>query len=451
MYLTNLKTELDRIKYQIQKYFLFGILFLSVSASFAQIDIIGKQKVLLNVNGSRLKIPYYTNQDLDKLNTKIERAVIVVHGTERNAATYYNDMLASASLSGTNFNSTIILAPQFLIEEDINFHSLDNEHIYWSNDGWKSGSFSRNETTNPRVQRISSYAVLDSIMLRLAINLPNLKSIVFAGFSAGGQLTNRYSATTPVIDILCSKYKISTKFIVGSPSSYVYLDNKRVVEGTKNQFAIPSNSCLEYNDWKFGLGNLFNYPATFGPELIRNRFEKREVVYLLGERDNNPKSASLDTTCEAMLQGKERLERGIIYFNYLNSYYGSKIANFQSLFTVPNVGHDNLGIFSSKIGLLHLFLSPPTSCGNLITATPTLKEIEFLVYPNPASNHIIVTSPHNNASITLFNLNGIKIFDIHKINPPNYQLNLNGLTAGIYILEYRSANFTERKTIVKIN
>ncbi len=451
MYLTNLKTEFDRIKYQIKKHFLFGVLVLSVSVSFAQVDIIGTQKVILTINGSRLKIPYYSSLDLSKSNTKIERAVVVIHGTERNADTYYSSMMTAASMSGTNLNSTIILAPQFLLEEDIDFHSLDNEHLYWSNDGWKSGSFSRNENTNPRSQRISSYAVLDTIMLRLANNLPNLKSIIFTGFSAGGQLNNRYSATTPVVDILCAKYQISTKFIVGSTSSYLYLDNKRVIEGTTNQFAIPSTSCLEYNDWKFGLGNLFNYPALSGAESIRNRLEKREVVYLLGENDNNPRSASLDTTCEAKLQGRERLERGIIYFNYLKSYYGSKIVNFHSLYTIPNVAHDHYGIFTSKIGLFHLFQSPPTSCENLVTANPILKKTEFLVYPNPTPNYLTVSSPLNNASITLFNLNGIQLFDIHHINPPHYQLNLTALAAGIYIVEYRTENYTERKIIVKIN
>ena len=451
MYLTNIKILLDRIKYQIKKHFLFGVLSLSVSASFAQADIIGKQKVILNINGSRLKIPYFSSHDLAKSNTQIERAVVVIHGTERNADTYYASMMTAASMSGINLNSTIILAPQFLLEEDINFHSLDNEHLYWSNDGWKSGSFSRIENTNPRSQRISSYAVLDTIMLRLANNLPNLKSIIFTGFSAGGQLANRYSASTPVVDILCSKYQISTKFVVGSPSSYLYLDNKRVVEGTKNQFAIPSTSCIEYNEWKFGLGNLFNYPALSGAESIRNKLEKREVVYLLGENDNNPRSSSLDTTCEAMLQGKERLERGIIYFNYLKSYYGSKIINFHSLYTVPNVAHDHYGIFISKIGLFHLFQSPPTSCENLVTANPILKKTEFLVYPNPTSNYLTVICPLNNSSITIFNLNGLKLFDIHHINPPNYQLNLTALAAGIYIVEYRSENYTERKIIVKIN
>ncbi len=451
MYLKHLNTELNRIKHQIKKYFLFGIIILSAFGSFAQVDIIGKQKAILNINGSRLKIPYYSSHDLDKSNTKIERAVVVVHGTDRNAATYYTDMMTAASMSGTNLNSTIIIAPQFLLEEDVNVHSLDNEHLYWSNDGWKSGSFSRNETTNPRPQRISTYAVLDTIMLRLANNLPNLKSIIFAGFSAGGQLTNRYSATTAIVDILCAKYQISTRFIVGSPSSYLYIDNKRVIEGTKNQFAIPTTSCIEYNDWKYGLGNLYNYPAIFGAETIRNRFEKREVVYLLGEKDNNPKSASLDTTCEAKLQGRERFDRGIIYFNYLKSYYGSKIVNFHSLYTVPNIDHDHYGIFTSKIGLFHLFQSPPTSCENFVTTNTIPKKTEFLVYPNPTTNYLTVTSTQNNASITIYDLNGTKLFDVNDINPPQYQLNLTSLNAGIFILEYRTENFLERKIIVKIN
>jgi hypothetical protein len=52
MYLKHLSTELNRIKHQITKYFLFGILILSAFGSFAQVDIIGKQKANLNINGT---------------------------------------------------------------------------------------------------------------------------------------------------------------------------------------------------------------------------------------------------------------------------------------------------------------------------------------------------------------------------------------------------------------
>jgi len=137
--------------------------------------------------------------------------------------------------------------------------------------------------------------------------------------------------------------------------------------------------------------------------------------------------------------------------NYLKSYYGSKIVNFHSLYTVPNIDHDHYGIFTSQIGLFHLFQSPPTSCENFVTTNTIPMKTAFLVYPNPTTNYLTVTSPQNNASITIYNLNGIKIFDVHGIDPPYYQLNLTSLNAGMFILEYRTENFIERKIIIKIN
>ena len=193
----------------------------------AQGNSIGIKKVIMNINGQTLKIPYFSNYSLGTTDNGIANAVIVIHGTNRNADDYYANMSTAASMRTAQTDSLIIVAPQFLTEADITQFSLDNEHLYWSNGGWKSGSNSKDNNTNPRPEKISSYAVLDTIMFRLAKNFPNLKSIVFTGHSAGGQVTNRYSATTPIIETLCDQFNVSTKFIVANPSSYLYLDEKR--------------------------------------------------------------------------------------------------------------------------------------------------------------------------------------------------------------------------------
>ncbi len=344
------------------KQLLLSVVLFTITSSIAQVSNVGTKKMAMNVNGSTLKIPYYSNFDLSSTNNAITRAIVVVHGLSRDADNYYATMMTAASMRSVNMDSMLVIAPQFLTEEDIEEHNLDNEHLYWTEGGWASGSNSRNESAHPRPERIPSYAVLDTILLRLAKNYPNLQSIVFTGHSAGGQTTNRYSATTPLVNILCQQYHVSIKFIVANAGTYLYMDNKRKVAGTVNQFQIPATACSTYNDWKYGLGNLYTYPSAAGADSIRSMFKKRQVVYLLGEDDNDPNSSTLDIECEAMLQGNHRLERGTVYFNYLKNYYGADLLNYQTVDTVPNADHSSSDIYTSAIGLFHLFETPPRSC-----------------------------------------------------------------------------------------
>lgn len=425
-----------------------ALLFTSFFA-FAQVDVVGSEKIFININGSSLKIPYFSNHDLSVQNMSIKYFVLVVHGANRDADVYYNNMMTAASLSSVDMDSVLIIAPQFLTDLDIDSHNLDNEHLYWTDGGWSDGSVSLNEITNPRPEEISSYAVLDTMILRLTEYFPNAEALVFTGHSAGGQLTNRYAATTPFPDILCTQHEISSKFIIANSGSYLYLDNKRRVNGTIDQFAPPITFCSGYNDWRYGLANLFTYPASFGEDSIKNTLGTREVVYLLGANDNNPQASGLDVSCQAILQGNHRLERGSIYFNYVNFFYGIGVTNLHSLDTVSNVGHDNFLMYTSDIGLFHLFESWPSSCEISTVFISESTNASIQIYPNPAQNFIQVNSLAANASIALINLSGMKILDIQNINDEDFLINIEGLEQGIYIFEYRAENILLRKLIVK--
>jgi len=416
--------------------------------SVAQVSNIGSKKVLMNHNGNTLKIPYFSNSQLDILDYEVNQAIIVIHGTNRDADNYYANMLTAASMRPEETDSTFIIAPQFLTEEDIDSFALDNEHLYWSSGGWKSGSNSKSNITNPRPVQIPSYSVLDTILLKLAQNLPNLKSIVFTGHSAGGQLTNRYVASTPIIDTLCYHYQISTKFIVANPSSYLYMDNKRKIPETSNQFEIPTTSCDAYNEWKYGLEDLYTYPSHAGVDLIRNMLAKRQCVYLLGENDSNPNSSSLDVSCMAMLQGKHRLERGSIYIQHLINFYGGSILDNHSIDTVPNVGHSNFDMYTSDKGLYHLFESYPNSCENAVStydyAPPALS-----VYPNPTSGIVEIHSDNNIATIAVYDIYGKLVKRIKYIIGTDKQIDISDLNDGIYLLIFNSDGSRVSKRIIK--
>ena len=59
--------------------------------------------------------------------------------------------------------------------------------------------------------------------------------------------------------------------------------------------------------------------------------------------------------CAARVQGAHRLERGLVYHNYLRHYFGEEVTQRHVLRIVPRVGHSSSGIFNSPQGLEALF------------------------------------------------------------------------------------------------
>ncbi len=306
--------------------------------------------IFLNVNGHDLGIPYHRNRPLGVDNPDITRAIIVVHGLDRAGETYFQTMSNIAADIPGSTDSTIIISPQFLTEDDINEQGLESHYLYWTTSGWATGALSRDNASNPRPARVSSYALLDTVMYRLANSLPNLQRLVLVGHSAGGQLAHRMAVTSPMITNLQENYQIPVRTIVTNPSSYVYLNPERWEEGTTYDFSIPNTDCTPYDNYIYGLNELYAYMQNTPVADMIEWYKEREVVYFLGGNDNNPDAYLLDTTCQAMLQGSHRLERGQIFFEYVQHLYGPEILNDHHMEIVSGVGHTHIGMFSSSQG-----------------------------------------------------------------------------------------------------
>ena len=412
----------------------------------AQVEEVGPCSLKMNIEGNTLRIPYFAGTQIDSVNTTINKVVIVVHGMNRNAGDYYRNMKEAASMSAHYTDSVMIVAPQFLEEEDLDPNHLDATYLYWSS-GWKSGSNSKNNSGHPRPARIPSYAAMDTLMLRLAQYHPNLKFIVVAGHSAGAQLVNRYSACSPLADMLFQKYGIKTRFIVANPSSYLYLDNKRAIPGSVNHFEVPNTTC-SYNRWRYGLENLYTYPAQFGADSIRNMLRRRDVVYLLGELDTDETSSSLDQSCQAELQGKNRLERGTIYYNHLIDYYGTTITETQHRDTVPGVGHDNRGMFTSSVGRYWLFMNDPVG-GPLAVLQKPGKNLK--IFPNPVTDklHVLFSGNFKPLFFSLLNTSGKIIVNHRMVTGNRLLLHVGNLKPGLYLLLLNDKNKTVTKPFLK--
>jgi len=260
----------------------------------------------------------------------ITAALVVVHGAGRNPVSTLLGMWRAARAAGAD-EHTLIVAPFFETDADEPATGVAR----WTDDGWKAGD----DAVQPA--GLSSFTVMDSLLSELAdkSRWPNLKHITLAGHSAGGQFTQRYAATGQAPSALRG---VSIDFVVANPSSYLYLEPNRPT-GSGNHFAIPKTSC-QYNKYKYGLVDRPTYLRRLTDDQIVQTYTSRQVTYLLGDADTTP-SHDFDNSCEAMLQGSSRFQRGTLYYNRIHDLFPHAP---QKLVVVPAVGHNHYAIFESE-------------------------------------------------------------------------------------------------------
>jgi len=325
---------------------------------------------------SGLSIPYYLRSEtsLNSLNPNIFVVIAVIHGHSRNADEYIRFMHKSARKSLTDVSNVFVFAPNFCTKKD---PDVGNGIIYWDkNLAWKEGL----DSTVNYPHRISSYRVIDEMLgyiLQSKI-FPNLKKIIVAGHSAGGQFVQRYAMTTPFVGY-ANSCGISVRFFAANASSYVYLSPYRqkrkpsydstnynnlseIYSKDRIEWIIPNDpQSANYNKWKYGLdGDLPNYAKNVPKEQLISQFLSRDVTYLAGTADilnsvfdPNCKDSQLDTEHEAMLQGNCRLERAVNFYNHVMHFTGGNSTH--KLVFVQGFGHDADGMFNSPEGRAAIF------------------------------------------------------------------------------------------------
>ena len=236
----------------------------------------------------------------------------------------------------------------------------------------------------------SSYAFVDVVMKELLdeTRYPNLKQVVVAGHSAGGQFVNRYAAGNLIHDMLEDR-GVKVRYIVAAPSTYIYMDNKRpdtaisaVNEGnsgnngqddygvtnifeevpdTTDENGEPIKLCKYYNHYKHGLDNLNEYMLKNGADnavaaqTIKQNYKTRNTIYMVGELDDMRASSRLENDCEANLQGRHRKERSLNYMNHIAKVFGEDITGIHEQVIIPGVGHNGPNQFKSELGRTYMF------------------------------------------------------------------------------------------------
>jgi Alpha/beta hydrolase family len=314
----------------------------------------------------------YRTYSLDAHNDQITRALVMIHGTNRDADNYYRNALASAFL-GSALEDTIVIAPRIASNDHGCQDKLASNEVSYScgGDSWRSGGNAVND------EKLTSFDFVDEILRKLANkqNFPNLKRIVVAGHSAGGQFVNRYEMANQVHESL----GVPVSYIVANPSSYAYPDNTRpnpadwsvqanapgyVPElpagrggrGGESEAERPGmavfrpfqdgRNCTTFDQWPYGFEHRSGYTAKLSDDQLKKQLVSRPTTYMLGELDLLP-LGGFDSSCPAMAQGPTRLARGLAFVKFVNQ----KLGGHQEAVIIPECGHNARCMFTDEKAL----------------------------------------------------------------------------------------------------
>ena len=297
----------------------------------------------------------YRTYSLDARNDHIRRALIMVHGTNRNADHYFATATTAAFL-GHALDDTVVIAPRIASAAGNCHDTLAANEVSWSctGDSWRSGGTS---ASNPD---LTSFDFVDQILKKLANKkvFPNLKAIVVAGHSAGGQFVARYQMANRIHETLGTP----VSYVVANPSSYAWPDATRPqavddgapdnakgawqTEDVHTHFsygAFDAAACANYDRWPAGLENRSGgYTKDLSDDQLKHQLVARPTTFLFGQVDTLP-LGGFDSSCPAMAQGATRRARGEAYVKYVNEKLGAK----HEVKIVPECGHNDRCIYTT--------------------------------------------------------------------------------------------------------
>jgi pimeloyl-ACP methyl ester carboxylesterase len=322
---------------------------------------------MVGVAGAPGRTLVYRSHPLEARNAAITRAVVMIHGLGRDGDNYYRHVLAAAFLAGA-LEDTVVIAPRFASNEGGPCKdTLAAGELGWRcqprNDTWRTGGAAVDS-------QVTSFDIVDELLRRLTRKdvFPNLRTLVVAGHSAGGQFVSRYQMASQVHERL----PVKPSYLVANPSSYAYLDDQRptasalpasVAAAAPGYLApLPANppaafvpfadakNCTGYDTWPYGLQGRNGYSTRLADDQLKKQLAARPALYLLGELDILP-LYGFDSSCSAMAQGPTRLARGLAYARYVNEKFGAQ----HKTLVVPACGHSARCMFTAEPVLPLLF------------------------------------------------------------------------------------------------
>jgi pimeloyl-ACP methyl ester carboxylesterase len=291
--------------------------------------------------GKSFHFAIYSNIDLQKSDARIQRVIIFQHGLQRDADRYFAVALHLLDIAGKDPAENAVLAPKFAVPSD---KVAGADMPLWHGGAWLQGHLSASG-----VSGIGSFSVIDDIARFVTAQgrFPALKEIIFVGHSAGAQLLQRYAVLNNSTELL-QKAGISVRYVISSPSSYLYLDANR----PKGAGFAPAGGilCPGYNNYRYGIKKMIEYGRGLDGEQLFRRYAARNVSYLVGAEDNDPNHPALDKACGARLEGTDRVDRHENYLRYeqfLSNKWNIPVKREHA--QVPGAGHEAGDVFGSPV------------------------------------------------------------------------------------------------------
>ena len=300
-----------------------------LSAMYEKMTKGGIGQFALNM-GSTKAAYYFAEHNIMQGDPELQYAVIYIHGAnggERDAAGRMRNELKRYKSK----EKVYCIAPSFFTEGTCPANKQKSTLIW--DGGWRGGSSAVNGN------HVSNFDVIDKFYRILSNRklYPKMKRITLAGFSAGGQCVNRYVA----VGKMPVSPTIETVFVVGNPSVYLYIDKLRFQNGKFRKVKSKAN----YNSWFLGLDNRYPYcKKTQKMQILKNLYS-RSTLYFCGTTDTG--KAMLDVNEEAMLQGRNRYERFLIYQKHVARYPDWKQKT--RFFSVPDIAHSSTVFYKNNI------------------------------------------------------------------------------------------------------
>ena len=229
-------------------------------------------------------------------NTKV---IFIIHGNSRDVERYIN-----LWLEPSKDKNVILVAPHFTRSNYSNFGTLQIAR--------SSGKILKNQSNNLKNSL--------SLFFTYFKNKYNLQTSTYSifGFSAGSQFAHRYLLFSDDIQV--------DRVVLGSAGWYTFLNNE---------------------PYPYGMRNM---------PIERERYEwylSREVLFILGAKDNDPNHESLNNSKGAKQQGSNRFERGQNYFkNHVIFSEENEIAFRWRYKVIDDLDHSTIAISENAFPFL---------------------------------------------------------------------------------------------------
>lgn len=288
--------------------------------------------------GTDVTVPYEGN--LNAENTDV--LLIMIHDDSLNPVSFMSKGHYAADVAGNG--RTAVVAPQFLERRVVD---REKGMLFWDR-RWRGGGYSLSSGLNKNFPSVTSFSVLEKMIdYFYSKNSNTLKKVIIAGHGGGAQFVIQFAAMNMLENRLGAR-GVKFTYVAANPSSYLYLNKERFKDENGRITTLAQSQitgCFSYNSYKYGLDGIYGYGDGIQQQDIKSNLLHRHMVFVVG-RQNIGRSLSLDNSCGAEIQGKNRFERALLFRHHLEKVNGGACPSHKWLL-LDRVGHNPDVVFSN--------------------------------------------------------------------------------------------------------